>query len=129
MKVIVYHRNDQSVKIGNLAPTTLPAMTGSGGLISVDSIEKNIAGHMLTVDTQTEYDAGWEAFLEARRGSDRELVIRAWVEGMARGGLTEEEAYRRLYAKNADADCVGYELIEADALPDRYFRNAWAWSE
>ena len=104
-------------------------MTGSGGLIPVDRIEWSIAGHMLNVGNQAEFDAGWEAFLDARRGTDRELVVRAWVEGMARGGLTEEEAYRRLYAKNADADCVGYELIEDDALPDRYFRKAWAWSE
>ena len=129
MKVIVYHRNDQSVKIGIVAPATLAAMTGSGGLIPVDGIEQAIAGHLLTADNQAEFDAGWEAFLEARKGSDRELVIRAWVEGMARGGLTEEEAYRRLYNKNVDADCVGYELAEDDAMPDRYFRNAWAWRD
>ena len=129
MKFIVHRRNDHSVKIGMPSPTTLEAMTGSGGLIPVDSMEKNIAGHMLTVDNQAEYDAGWEAFLEARKGTDRELAIRAWAEGIIYGGLTEEEALRRIYAKNTDADCVGYELIENTDLPDRYFRNAWAWSE
>jgi len=129
MKVIVYRRNDQSVKLGIVAPPTLAAMTGSGGLIPVDGIEQAIAGHMLNVGNQAEFDAGWEAFLEARKGTARELVIRAWVEGLARGGLTETEAYRRMYEKNLDADCVGYELVEDDAMPDRYFRNAWEWSD
>jgi hypothetical protein len=125
VKNIVFRLTDHSVKIGMAAPSTLAAMVGSGGLIPVDAIEKTIAQHMVGVDNQEEFDAGWEAFLEARKGTDRELAVRAWAEGVSSGGLTEEEAYRRLYMKNLDDDCVGYELVEDDSMPDRYFRNAW----
>ena len=129
MKILVYKRADNSIAFGAVAPQTLAAMTGSGGLIPVANIEMQIARHMMTVDNQAEYDADWEAFLAGRIGTPREVAVRAWIEGVARGGLTETEAYRRIYAKNCPSDCIAYELGEDDAMPDRYFRNAWEWSD
>jgi hypothetical protein len=57
-------------------------------------------------------------------------IIRPYIEAIARGGVTEDKAIDLIRATIDSSDCLGCTVIEDTDLPtDRYFRNAWEWSD
>jgi len=130
MKNIIYRRSDNSFALGMVDPKHLQALMGSGGLVTADRFEREIAVHMMTVENEAEFQADWESFLAARKGSAREVAIRQLLTYARDGGATEEQAYAAIAAKNIPSDCVDYRTVEHDDLPsDTYFQDAWEWSD
>ena len=131
MKVIVFLREDNSVAIGHISPVVLDALTGSGEFIQESRIEQEIAKHLIGSDSDSEkaYAVSWENFLTSKKGSDREIKARRFVEGLVRGGLSESEAIVIMADFTIPDDCTSYQIAEDTEIPtDRYFRNSWEWS-
>ena len=130
MKKLCYRRADDSVVIGSPSPQAQEIITGAGGMVKPEKIDWEVAKFLIDVSNEAEFQADWAEFLRVRIGSAREVVMRAWVEALCYGGLTEEEFLSRLAAKDCPDDCVSHQVIEDTDLPtDRYFRNAWEWSD
>ena len=130
MKKICYRRADNSVVVGSPSPRIIGIVTGAGGRVQPEEIDWEVAKFLIVVSNEAEFKADWAEFLRVRVGSTREVAVRAWVEALCYGGLTEAEALSRLGAKNLPDDCVSHQVIEKTDLPtDRYFRNAWEWSD
>ena len=129
MEVFIYKRADDSIVVRHPLSVTVDTMTGDGGEIPRSDVERAIAKKMITTETEAEFNRGWEAFLAARKGTPPEVIARDMIEGVAFGGLTRTEALRRIAAK-VPSGCVHCATIDATDLPsDRYFRNAWEWSD
>ena len=123
MKLLVYIWPDGHIDIGNpnlllKDGTTVPgqalsAMMGSGGVTTPDSLE-------------------WEITKRQRNPSVSEALAREYATALCTGGLTETEALG-LIARNDLATRPGctYQIIDKadDEVWDRYFRNAWEWSD
>jgi|TARA_R100001086_G_scaffold224852_1_gene142921 hypothetical protein len=110
MKVQVHNRNDGGITISHFSPSLLAAMTGSGFGWSQERID---------------YEVG--KFVAAGKSDS---VIRPYMEAVANGGVTESQAIELIRAKNDKAGRLGSTVIEDTDLPsDRYFRNAWEWSD
>lgn len=131
MKNIIYRRSDNSIAVGTVDTKVLAALTGTGGLIDKDiDLDHQVAKHMMTVDNEAEFKSDWRAFLEARKDSAAEVAIRRYLTYARDGGATEDQAYAAIATKNLPADCVDFRTVENSDLPtDRYFRNAWEWSD
>jgi hypothetical protein len=131
MKVIIFIRNsDNYVKVGRVLPRTLSALTGSGGMIAESNIEREIAKHLIQNATdEVSFATNWSSFLTSKKGTEREVQSRKFVEGMARGGLTEDQAFAVMADFTIPDDCTSYQIAEDTEIPtDRYFRNSWEWS-
>lgn len=130
-KRLLFIRADKSVAISSIDPKVLAALTGSGGVVRSDKVEWEIAKHFITNDADSAAcKADHVAFLAPHIGSAREVAVRAWVMGITNGGLTETEALATLDAFSRPSDCDSCETIEDTDLPtDRYFRDAWTWSD
>jgi hypothetical protein len=110
MKVVVHNRTEGGVTISNFSPTLLAVMTGTGHGWNQERID---------------YEVG--KFVAAGKAED---IVRPYMEAVANGGVTEAQAIELIRAKNHQADCLGCTVIEDTDLPtDRYFRDAWEWSE
>ena len=129
MEVFIYKRADDSIVIRHPLSGTVDTMMGDGGKIAPSDVERTIAKKMITTETEAEFKRGWEAFLEARKGTPKEVIARDVIEGVAFGGLTRTEALRRIAAK-VPSGCVNCATVDDTDLPnDRYFRSAWEWSD
>jgi hypothetical protein len=131
MKNIIYRRADNTFALGMPSPKHIAAAMGSGGLLpSGVAFEREIAKSFVTVDNQAEFDAGWEAFLAARKDSARGVALRRLYTYFRDGGATEAEAYEALGDVNKPADCVDHRAVEnSDLPPDKDFMDAWEWSD
>ena len=130
MKKICYRRADNSVVVGVPGRQIMGIVTGSGGLVKPEDIDWEVAKFLIVVSNEAEFKADWAEFLRVRVGSAREVAVRAWVEALCYGGLTEAEFLARVGAKDCPDDCVSHQVIEDSDLPtDRYFRDAWEWSD
>ena len=128
MKKLCYRRADNSIVIGSPSQEIMEIITGAGGLIRPERIDREVAKFLIDVSNETEFQADWVEFLRVRIGSAKEVAARAWVEGLCYGGLTEAAFLARVDAKDRPDDCVGCQIVEDSDLPsDRYFRNAWEW--
>jgi hypothetical protein len=114
MKVVV-HKHSDGISISNFSPTLLGIMTGTGYGWSQDRID---------------YEVGKFVNPPAPEVGRADSIIRPYIEAIARGGVTEDKAIDLIRAKDDKADCLGCTVIEDSDLPtDRYFRNAWEWSD
>lgn len=106
MRRILYTRYDGGVNICTPAAECLAWMS-SGGYWD---------GRDIDLDEQIERSVA--------AGHSRSAAIR-FVRAMDRGGATTAEAYDII----RDRDCghlgTAFELVSADDLPDRWFRDAW----
>lgn len=134
MKTLCYRRPDNSIALGHPGHDAMAAMTGDGGLVDPLDVDIGVAKHLVDAGSLAEFEADWSAFLDARRGTDREVKVRAYLEAVAVGGLTEAEALDRIDGKDRPGDCVSYRAIEETDLPaddlDRvaghvHYRGAW----
>ena len=135
MNLICHVRSGNPVAITSWNRDHQNLMTGAGGWYpSGTNIEREIAKKLIenTTASNDEFTADWQAFLNARKGTTKELKARSYVEAMAYGGLTEAEAVAIFEAGACDSlgDCVSHAIIQDTDLPtDRYFRDAWEWSD
>jgi len=110
MKVVVHQRSDGGVIVSHFSPTLLAVMMGAGYGWSQQRIDREV-----------------EKFVLAGKATD---VVRPYIMALANGGVTELQAIELIRAKSDRADCRGCVVIEDTDLPsDRYFRNAWEWSD
>jgi hypothetical protein len=110
MKVIVHRKSGGGVSVEHLSPSLLAAMTGKG---------------YGWPQERTEYEVG--KFIAAGAS---ERVVRPYIVAIAEGGVAETRAIELIRAKTDKMDCLGCTVIEDTELPtDRYFRNAWTWSD
>lgn len=125
MKCVVYLQVDGSVAIDSPSNSFMAAVTGSGGLIRTESVEREVAKRLLeTPDDAAAFKVSWEDFLTPKIGTPAEVKARKWANTICYGGLSEEEALE-LIAVNTSLDIVSHRIIEHSTLPDRYFREAW----
>jgi len=135
MKLICHVRSNNPIAISSWNPDHQALMTGAGGWYPLETnIEREIAKKLIenTNASNVEFTADWEAFLNARKGSAKEVKARAYVEAMANGGLSEDEAIAIFTTLSCDylGDCTNHVIIEDTDLPsDRYFRDAWEWED
>jgi hypothetical protein len=135
MKSLIRVFADGYIKIRSPSPTLLAAMTGNGGLFAPEQIEREVAKHLIMDEATTlEFQQGWEAFLDRRRGTAEELVARNLIEGASYGGLTENDALARIWAQNPRSNVVSTHEVEQEIVNNpqleerRGFRDAWIWS-
>jgi hypothetical protein len=109
MKVVVHSRSDGGVTVSHFSSSILAVMTGAGYVWSQERID---------------YEVG--KFVAGGKAED---VIRPYVTALANGGVTEAQAIELIRAKDDKADCLSCTVIEDTDVPtDRYFRDAWEWS-
>jgi len=128
---LIYVNADDTVAIGSFGPD-LQALMGTGR-IHPSQIEREIAKGLIRgvkgeSENQADVDAfatDWPAFLASRIGTPREVVMRAFIEGLAHGGLTVDVAIERIRAKDQPASAVRVFKKDDSLLPDYTFRNAW----
>jgi hypothetical protein len=110
MKKILYTRHDGGVAVCTPAPECLRLM-GSGGMWA------DRPRGFVDIQIERQIAAGHHPDAASR-----------FARALAFGGVTEREAYEII----RDRDCghlgTAHDLIDADELPDRWFRNAWARS-
>ena len=116
-KRMVFNRADGGVSIAGSNDKAISAMTGEGGLVAASDVERCITT-AVTVD------------------GIPESIARANFEGKAFGGMTEDAAMEALIAYHAQGIRVSVGAVtsyhwceDADVPTDRYFRNAWTWSD
>jgi hypothetical protein len=110
MTKIVVHKHADGISITSFNTTLLALMTGNGYGWEQERIDYEVAKFVA--------------------GGTAEDVIRPYMNAVANGGITEVQAIDLIRAKDDKADCLGCTTIENTDLPtDRYFRNAWEWSE
>jgi hypothetical protein len=139
-KMIVYRMDDNRVNLGQPGNKVLEAMTAPAQAVDDpqyierlalrDDIEADIAIHLMDVFNEAEAQADYRAFVEARRGQPREVIIRKFLEGVKFGGLTEDEAIGLIAEKDCPTiGCVSWRVVDVTALPDMRFRRAFRQSE
>ena len=129
MKNLCYTRADNSVAIGHPG-SVLSAMTGTGGFVRPENVDREIAKHLLkTEEDMAGFRVDWKEWFTSRLPTARDARVRLFIEGVAFGGLTETEALHAIDGKDRPDDCVDCHIIEDTDLPDRYFRSAWEWSD
>ena len=133
MELICHKRENHAVCLTSWNRDIQSTMTGSGGGYPVGTIiEREIAKTLIDATNESEFSADWSAFLNARKGTAREVVMRRFVEAMNSGGLTEAEAKDTIRNRTCLrlGDCIAHAFVEDTDLPtDRYFRDAWEWSD
>lgn len=99
------------VAIGSFSRQVLDAMTGDGGLIRPDQVDREV-----------------DKFVnppEGQRRLSRE-VAEKYTEGIAFGGMTEAEAIQTICDKDKPVESTAVHVIEEAGIPaDRTFRGAW----
>ena len=109
-KRIVHKRPDGGISISCPSQKLLAVMTGAGYGWSQERVD---------------YEVG--KFVASGKSDG---IIRPYMVAIASGGKTELEAIELIRAKDDKPDCLGCVVIEDTDLPtDRYFRNAWEWSD
>lgn len=149
MKRMVFNRADGGVSIGGENEKAITAMTGSGGLIPragepltdahrayIQSYASNPAVQAILDRAEPLLEVDYEISKAVAIDGYPEPIVRANFEGKAFGGMTEDAARDALIAYHAEGVRVSvgavtsYHYCEDTDLPtDRYFRNAWEWSD
>ena len=115
MKVLCYVRADKSVAIGHLNHDLIALMMGTGFGWEQDRID---------------YEINKWVNPPAPEVGLSSAIATAYINGIANGGMTESEAIDLIKAKDTPSDCSECHIIEdSDLQTDRYFRNAWEWSD
>jgi hypothetical protein len=128
MKCLMYRIAD-GVAIGTVSEGVLAAMMGGGGMVQADQIDREVAKFLMETKEDEALLRTSVADLLALKAGPYEVIVRAFVEGLCSGGLTEAEALRRIAAKDEPTACLECVVIDTTDLPsDRYFRDAWEWS-
>lgn len=128
---MIYKRVDNSVAIGSASLKTLAILTGTGGFVSPDNIDREVAKLCMMTEADTKaFALSWQEFLKTKLGTPRELVVRTFVRGLCFGGFTEDEALTCILHRDYPSDCTPVAIVEGETLPsDRYFREAWTWED
>jgi len=115
MKILCYVRADKSVGIGHISHNLLALMMGDGYGWEQDRID---------------YEINKWVNPPAPEVGLSSAIATAYVNGIAKGGMTEDEAIDLIKAKFTPSYCVECHIIEdSDLQTDRYFRTAWEWSD
>lgn len=57
-----------------------------------------------------------------------EEAVRPYIEALAHGGVTEDEAYMLINAHGHLENCISCHLVDVEDLPeDRADRDSWEW--
>jgi hypothetical protein len=108
---IVYTRQDGGVSVCAPSRTALAYMTGGGGRwngFSPGFLDRQIA--------------------EQAKSGVGERAAAAFVRAMQFGGCSTGEAYAIMRDRFCAPYGSAFEVFDAEELPDRWFRNAWARS-
>jgi len=151
---IVHVRADGGVSLSGAMEHTIAAMMGSGGLMGRSVNDPISAKHLAYIETHAATNADAKVILD--RQSERALieldyeitkfvavdgipesVVRPYCEAKANGGVSEEQAISYIAAQDAayvamimDLTVTATHIAQDTDLPtDRYFRDAWEWSD
>ena len=124
-KRIVYVLPD-GVSIGYPSDWALALMTGNGGFIREENINREIAKHCIRSKAdEAAFKTSWENFYVSISNNPNVPALRSFMDGICFGGLTEDEAIARIQAKDQEAETIAHHFCTATDLPDRTFRDAW----
>ena len=111
MKCLIYSRDDGGVSVGHISQTVLAAMTGAGGLIRADRVDREIDKFVNPPSPETGISVS---------------VATVYVNGLATGGMTETAAIEAIRAKDQPVGSSACYIKEDTDIPaDRTFRDAW----
>ena len=110
MKCLIYSRDDGGVSVGHISQTVLAAMTGAGGLIRADRVDREIDKFVNPPSPETGIPIS---------------VATTFVNGIATGGMTEAAAIEAIRAKDQPAGVTTFVRDDTDIPADRTFRAAW----
>ena len=109
-KRIIYTDSDGNVRRCTPAPQSMEALTGTGGMLPIDKIDKQAAAYV-------------------KRGMSAALAHKM-AEGYARGGLTETEALNLTReAQGIPANAANLVVVEATDLPYFGTFGRFAWKQ
>lgn len=137
MHCLIYIQADDSIRVGNPSQDILNIMTGSGkgfdiGELPWEIIKRSAPSHFKRADRLALYQRYLDDTLTAEEGAsftDWEIRLSPYYNGLADGGLSEVDAIAAIRLKDEPDDCVRCLVMEDADLPDRYFRDAWEWSD
>jgi len=115
MKIFCYVRADKSIGVGHLNHNLIAMMMGTGYGWGQEKID---------------YEINKWVNPPAPEAGLSSAIATAYINGIANGGMTEDQAIDIIRNKDQPADCSECHIIDDSDLPtDRYFRNAWEWEE
>ena len=131
------YRTPDGVAIGSVSTKVLDAMMGDGGMVLEEQIDREVAKFLIETKSDEVLLKTSVADLLTLKAGPYEVVVRAFINGLCTGGLTEAEALRRIAAKDEPELCLECVVIDETELPlenaDRGskvvtdFRDAWVW--
>lgn len=137
MKCLMY-RTPAGVEIGTVSEEILAVMMGGGGMVQEQQIDREVAKFLIETREDEALLRTSVADLLTLKAGPHEVVVRAFVNGLCTGGLTEAEALRRIAAKDEPELCLECVVIDATQLPSENadrgamivtdFRDAWVWN-
>ena len=125
------HRPENSVRVGKPSPGFVALLMRDNGSSDLSGVDWEVAKTLQETDSdKASFQSDWRAFLASKLGTPRELVIRRFEEAKVTGGLTETEALTAIMERDCRGFCECVGIVEDSDLPsDRYFRDAWEWSD
>ena len=125
------YRLSDAISIGRVSEKVLAVMTGAGGAVREDQIDREVAKFLIQDKDDEQLLKSSVSLLLEKRAGPFEVAVRRFIEACCFGGLTEDEALMVIARKDAPETGLEHiEIIEDTDLPsDRYFRNAWEWSD
>jgi len=136
-KCLIYKHNAtsdkslNSIRVGNPSPDFVAFLMRENGSSDLSGVDWEVAKTLQETEADgVSFQSDWRAFLASKLGTPRELVIRRFEEAKVTGGLTETEALTAIMERDCRGFCECVGIVEDTDLPsDRYFRDAWEWSD
>jgi hypothetical protein len=124
-------KSENSIRVNNPNPDFVAFLMRDNGSSDLSGVDWEVAKTLQETDSDTaSFQSDWRAFLASKLGTPRELVIRRFEEAKVTGGLTETEALTVIMERDCREFCECVGIMEDSDLPsDRYFRDAWEWSD
>ena len=127
---IIFAKDDGGIKISDQNPVLIAQME-TGGIFRPENIDREVAKHLAENDDDyaaLKLDA--QAFHDSVVDRSRYAVVRRFVEACTVGGVSAADARQIIAAMfQKPGTTLVAEVEDADIPTDRYFRNAWEWSD
>jgi len=122
---------ENSIRVSNPHPDFVALLMRDNGSSDLSGVDWEVAKTLQETEADgVSFKADWQAFLASKLGTPRELAIRRFEEAKVTGGLTETAALTAIMERDCRGFCECVGIIEDTDLPsDRYFRDAWEWSD
>ena len=127
---IIFSKDGGGIKISDQNPILISQMQ-TGGIFRPEDVDREIAKHL--AENEDDYAAlklDAQAFHDSVVDRPRYAVVRRFVEACSAGGVSTADARQIIAAMfQKSGTTLVAEVEDSDIPTDRYFRNAWEWSD